>query len=142
MRLKSLLAAPLLMTSILITPLLLSATAFASDKLLYIISPQDGETVSSPFTVQFGLQGMGVAPAGIEFPNTGHHHLLINVDTLPPLDRPIPTDDQHRHFGAGQTEVTLDLEPGEYSLQLLLGDFTHTPHSDPMISEKITIQVE
>lgn len=106
-----------------------------------IISPQDGATVSSPFVVTFGLSGMGVAPAGVEKENTGHHHLLVDVDALPPAGQPIPSDDHHRHFGGGQTEVTLDLPPGEHTLQLILGDHMHAPHTPPVKSDKITIVV-
>ena len=109
---------------------------------VYIISPADGATVSSPVTVQFGLKGMGVAPAGIEKDKTGHHHLLIDVAELPPLDEPIPADDSHKHFGGGQTEVTLELPPGSHTLQLLLGDQNHIPHEPPVLSEKITITVQ
>ena len=109
---------------------------------VYIISPADGATVSSPVTVQFGLKGMGVAPAGIEKDKTGHHHLLIDVAELPPLDEPIPADDSHKHFGGGQTEVTLELPPGTHTLQLLLGDQNHIPHEPPVLSEKITITVQ
>ena len=109
---------------------------------VYIISPADGATVQSPVTVQFGLKGMGVAPAGIEKDKTGHHHLLIDVTELPPLDEPIPADDSHKHFGGGQTEVTLELPPGTHTLQLLLGDQNHIPHEPPVLSEKITITVQ
>jgi hypothetical protein len=132
---------PLLALLLLLLLLPLSSLA-DEEKKLYIISPADGETLSNPVTVHFGLKGMGVAPAGIDFPNTGHHHLLINVDTLPAMDMPVPTDANHMHFGGGQTEVTLELEPGEHTLQLLLGDMMHIPHTEPMISEKITITVE
>ena len=109
---------------------------------LYIISPTQGDVVGSPLTVRFGLSGMGVAPAGIEMEATGHHHLLIDLDELPAMGLPIPNDDRHRHFGGGQTEVTLELPPGEHSLQLLLGDHLHVPHEPPMMSEKITITVQ
>ncbi len=132
---------PLLALLLLLLLLPLSSVA-DEEKKLYIISPADGETLSSPVTVHFGVKGMGVAPAGVDFPNTGHHHLLINVDTLPALDMPVPTDERHLHFGGGQTEVTLELEPGEHTLQLLMGDRMHIPHAEPMISEKITITVE
>ena len=108
---------------------------------LYIISPADGETLSSPVTVKFGLRGMGVAPAGVEMENTGHHHLIVDSG-LPPLDKPIPADDHYIHFGKGQTETSIELAPGRHTLQLLLGDFTHIPHSPPVISEKITITVK
>lgn len=108
---------------------------------VYIISPADGETVSSPVTIKFGLQGMGVAPAGVEMANTGHHHLLIDVTTLPPEGQPLPANDQVRHFGAGQTETTLALPPGRHTLQLVLGDHLHIPHQPPVRSERITINV-
>ena len=107
----------------------------------YIISPVDGATVESPFLVQFGLTGMGVAPAAVQSPSTGHHHLLIDVDELPALDQPLPASDNIRHFGAGQTETVLDLPPGTHTLQLVLGNFAHTPHDPPVVSEKITIEV-
>ncbi|MBV2092897.1 MAG: DUF4399 domain-containing protein [Candidatus Thiodiazotropha sp. (ex Ctena orbiculata)] len=109
---------------------------------LYIISPKNGEALSGPVTVMFGLKGMGVAPAGIDKAKTGHHHLLINVDKMPAMDKPLPSDDQHRHFGGGQTEVTLDLPKGEHSLQLVLGDMNHIPFNPPVISEKIMITVK
>lgn len=109
---------------------------------VYIISPADGAEVTSPVTVKFGLRGMGVAPAGTENPTTGHHHLLIDVDGLPDTSMPIPADDNHKHFGGGQTEVTIDLSPGSHSLQLLLGDLAHIPHQPPVHSEKITIMVK
>lgn len=107
----------------------------------YIISPADGEIVSNPVTVKFGLEGMGVAPAGVNVKNTGHHHLLVDTD-LPPLDKPIPADKHHIHFGKGQTQTTLTLSPGKHTLQLLLGDANHIPHSPPVMSEKITITVK
>jgi Domain of unknown function (DUF4399) len=97
----------------------------------YIQSPANGAEVRSPFTVRFGLRGMGVAPAGITVNNTGHHHLLIDTDTLPPDNAPLPATDQIRHFGGGQTEVELSLPPGQHTLQLVLGDATHTPHNPP-----------
>jgi hypothetical protein len=108
---------------------------------VYILSPEDGAEVSSPFTVRFGLRGMGVAPAGVQQQGTGHHHLLIDVDELPPENLPLPTTDQVRHFGMGQTETELELEPGQHTLQLVLGDHLHIPHDPPVMSEKITITV-
>mgnify|MGYP000014701499 FL=1 len=120
---------------------LAALSAQADSPSAYIISPSDGDTVTSPVTVKFGLRGMGVAPAGVERDNTGHHHLLIDLETLPDLDMPIPADDQHVHFGGGQTETTVELEPGEHTLQLLLGDHLHRPHDEPVVSEKITITV-
>lgn len=107
---------------------------------LYFISPKDGDVVSNPITVRFGLKNMGVAPAGIQYENTGHHHLLINT-ALPSLDLPIINDEKHRHYGLGQTETTLELPPGAHTLQLLLGDFAHRPHVPPVASKRITITV-
>jgi hypothetical protein len=109
---------------------------------VYFISPADGETVQNPVTVRFGLSGMGVAPAGTVKENTGHHHLLIDVSELPPMDFPLPNDDKHRHFGGGQTEITLDLPAGKHTLQLVLGDANHIPHDPPIMSEKITVEVK
>ena len=108
---------------------------------LYFISPADGETLTSPVVVRFGLGGMGVAPAGIEKGGTGHHHLVIDAE-LPKLDLPVPKSANYRHFGKGQTEVSLDLAPGKHTLQLVLGDHLHIPHDPPVLSEKITIVVE
>jgi hypothetical protein len=116
-------------------------TASSEGAQVYIISPSNGAVLSNPITVRFGLKGMGVAPAGVDKPNTGHHHLLIDVDPAPPLDQPLPADDQHRHFGGGQTEVTLELAPGTHTLQLLLADQNHVPHDPPLVSERITITV-
>ncbi|MXZ05159.1 MAG: DUF4399 domain-containing protein [Rhodothermaceae bacterium] len=115
----------------------------AEGAAVYIITPEDGSVVQSgAVTVKFGLSGMGVAPAGIEFDNSGHHHLLVNAEQLPPMDMPIPTDSVHLHFGLGQTETTLDLSPGTYTLQLVLGDYAHIPHDPPVVSEPVTITVE
>ena len=114
----------------------------ADDAKLYIISPLDGETVSSPVKIVFGLQGMGIAPAGIKFNNTGHHHLLIDVAELPDINSPIPSDDNHKHFGKGQTEAVIELQPGEHTLQLMLGDHMHIPHDPVVVSKKIKINVE
>ena len=109
--------------------------------MLYIISPQDGDTVSSPVKVIFGLNGMGVAPAGIKIKNTGHHHLLIDLAQLPDINLPIPSDENHRHFGKGQTEALIELDKGEHTLQLILGDHLHIPHEPAIISKKIRIKV-
>lgn len=113
----------------------------STDVHAYIISPADGEEVSSPFKVSFGLQGMGVAPAGVDKPNTGHHHLIID-DKLADYAKPIPKDSHHMHFGGGQTETTLDLPPGKHTLQLILGDKGHVPHKTPVQSEVITVMVK
>jgi hypothetical protein len=109
---------------------------------VYIISPQDGATVSQTFTVRFGLKGMGVAPAGVVHENTGHHHLLVDVKELPVAGQPIPKDEQHIHFGGGQTETTLKLAPGTHTLQLELGDSNHIPFDPPLVSKPITVHVK
>ena len=109
---------------------------------VYIVSPKDGAKVKGPVTVVFGLKGMGIAPAGIKFDNTGHHHLLVDTDAPADLSKPLPADEHNIHFGKGQTETTLTLPPGKHTLQLLLGDSLHTPHEPAVISKKITITVE
>jgi len=122
-------------------PTAMPRTAAPANAAAYIISPANGAEVKSPFIVRFGLRGMGVAPAGVTNANTGHHHLLIDVDNLPPDNLPLPATDQIRHFGGGQTEVELSLPPGRHTLQLVLGDANHVPHDPPVRSEKITITV-
>ena len=109
---------------------------------VFFVSPQDGATVSSPVTVEFGLEGMDVAPAGTDQENSGHHHLLIDLDEKPAMDMPLPATEQVVHFGKGQTSTTLELEPGEHTLQLLLGDWRHIPHDPAVMSREITITVE
>ena len=116
---------------------------------VYFVNVSDGDTVKAGSTIVFGLSGMGVAPAGTEKENTGHHHLLKNRPPLgegeygaEELELSVPSDENHQHFGGGQTEVTLDLPPGEHTLQLVLGDYLHVPHNPPVMSEVITITVE
>ena len=109
---------------------------------VYFISPMNGARLERPFTVKFGLKGMGVAPAGVDVPNTGHHHLLINADPMPDLTQPLPSSAQVRHFGKGQTEAEIDLEPGTYTLQLVLGNHLHIPHKPPVTSGTIRVTVE
>ena len=99
----------------------------------------DGDVVPLVFTVRFTISGMGIAPAGTEIENTGHHHLLIDVDELPNLDQPLPATDQILHFGGGQSETELTLEEGTHTLQLLLADYRHVPHEPPVLSERITV---
>jgi Domain of unknown function (DUF4399) len=108
---------------------------------VYFIEPKDGAEVTGPVIVKMGLVGMGVAPAGIEKKDTGHHHILVN-QKLADLMAPMPADDKHRHFGAGQTETTLTLAPGKHTLQLVLGDHNHIPHNPIVASEAITITVK
>ena len=107
---------------------------------VYFIYPHDGDVISANATIRFGLSNMGVAPAGVSKPNTGHHHLVIDADT-PPLDQPIPNDPIHLHFGAGQTETKITLRPGPHTLQLIFCDDQHVPHDPPVISERIHVTV-
>lgn len=106
----------------------------------YFVSPADGAQVTSPLNVAFGLRGAGVAPAGVDLPNTGHHHLLVDTE-LANENLPVPADEQHIHFGLGQTETAIELPPGEHTLQLVLGDHLHIPHEPPILSERITVTV-
>lgn len=126
----------------------LASTAIAADTpsaagaQVYLIAPKNGDTLSGPVRVQFGLKGMGIAPAGIEMDGTGHHHLVVDKDA-PPLNTYLPTDDpQVMHFGKGQTETELKLAPGKHTLQLILADKDHKPHAPPVVSERITITVK
>jgi len=108
---------------------------------VFFILPADGATVHSPVAVEFGVEGMTIAPAGSDDPNSGHHHVLIDTK-LEDYDAPIPSDEKHKHFGGGQTEAALDLTPGKHTLQLILGDKNHIPHDPPVESEVITVNVE
>ncbi|MEM7405837.1 MAG: DUF4399 domain-containing protein [Pseudomonadota bacterium] len=111
---------------------------------VYFINVKNGDTVASPVHLQFGLSGMGVAPAGVpNIPDTGHHHLIIDAELAgDALKLPVPADEKHRHFGKGQTEAKIELAPGEHTLQLVLGDWKHVPHIRPVMSERITITVK
>jgi hypothetical protein len=132
--------------------LLLMTTAAAAVKaqtpappnaVVYFINLKNGDRVTSPFKIQFGLSGMGVAPAGVEKANTGHHHLLIDTTLTPEqFQEPIPADDRHLHFGGGQTETMLTLAPGRHTLQLVLGDWSHVPFNPPIVSPVITVDVK
>lgn len=116
-------------------------TAAPVDAKVYIISPANGATVTSPVKVQFGLSGMGIAPAGMQFENTGHHHLLVDGPTVD-LTLPLPTSDQVKHFGKGQTETSLDLKPGTHTLQLVFADWKHQSFNPTLQSEIVTITVK
>ena len=135
------LAAILLMNTSLITSAAAREPSPAGAEV-YIVSPKDGAKVKSPVTVVFGLKGMGIAPAGIKFDNTGHHHLLVDANPPDDLSQPLPANEHNIHFGKGQTETSLTLPPGKHTLQLLLADSLHTPHDPAVISKKITITVE
>jgi len=117
-------------------------TPAPADAKVYIISPKNGAHVHNPVLVQFGLAGMGIAPAGVKFDNTGHHHLLIDTDAPADMSTPLPATDKIVHFGKGQTETRLTLAPGRHTLQLLLADSNHVPHQPPVISNRVTITVE
>ncbi|HEY2808591.1 MAG TPA: DUF4399 domain-containing protein [Steroidobacteraceae bacterium] len=137
------------MRNLILAALLLAAPwALAADRTpappgaqVYIIAPKDGTRIHGPVLVQFGLKGMGVAPAGIKFDDTGHHHLLVDADVPEDLSLPLPATQKILHFGKGQTETTLNLPPGTHTLQLVLGDRNHVPHDPAVISPKITITV-
>jgi uncharacterized protein DUF4399 len=123
------------------TPDVPAKSVSPSEASVFFISPKDGQTLNNPITVKFGLEGMDVSPAGKSQPNAGHHHLLIDTD-LPALDAPVPSDENHKHFGKGQTETELVLSPGKHRLRLLLGDHLHRPHQPPVFSDEITILVK
>ena len=135
-------------SSVLALALILAAAsnALAADRRspegasVYIVKPAHGEVVSSPVKIVFGLTGMGVAPAGMDQVDTGHHHLLVDTP-LPDFATPIPSTDNYRHFGGGQTETVIELAPGKHTLQLLFADYTHSVHIPPVVSEQITITV-
>jgi hypothetical protein len=130
--------------------ILLATVALAQDRApspagaeVYFITPRDGAKIHGPITVRFGLKGMGVAPAGVKFDNTGHHHLLVDTDLSEiKLDAPLPVTDKILHFGKGQTETTLTLPPGKHTLQLLFADYQHLSFNPPVNSKKITITVD
>ena len=117
------------------------AQSIFSEPELYFIEPKDGSIYTSTVEIKFGLKGFGVAPAGYNIPNTGHHHLIIDAD-LPNLELPIPANQNYVHFGLGQTETTINLAPGTHTLRLLMGNYLHIPHTEPIYSEEITITVK
>jgi hypothetical protein len=129
---------------------LMAAFAMAADRLaappgaeVYFIAPHDGAKVHSPFTVSFGLKGMGIAPAGIKFDNAGHHHLLVDTDLSElKLDSPMPATDKILHFGKGQTETSLTLAPGKHTLEIVFADYLHQSFDPALHSKKITVTVE
>jgi hypothetical protein len=129
---------------------LLATMALAQDRTppaagaeVYIIAPRDGAKIKGPVTVRFGLKGMGIAPAGVKFDNTGHHHLLVDMDMSElKLEAPMPATDKLLHFGKGQTETTLTLAPGKHTLELVFADYQHLSFDPPLHSKKITVTVE
>jgi hypothetical protein len=131
-------------TALCATPLFIRAAdrkPMPDDARAYIIWPSDGQVINGgKFWLRMGLSNAGIAPAGVDRPNTGHHHVLVDSD-LPPMDQEIPNDKNHLHFGAGQTEARIELPPGRHTLQLLLADENHVPHDPPLYSKKITVLV-
>lgn len=129
---------------------LLATLALAADRVaapagaeVYFIAPHNGDKITGPVTVRFGLKGMGIAPAGVKFDNTGHHHLLVDTDVSElTLDAPVPATDKILHFGKGQTETTLTLPPGKHTLQLVFADYLHQAFDPVLKSQKITITVK
>lgn len=131
----------LALVSMQITSTAMARTAAPANAEVYVIWPADGTTIhGGKFWVRMGLRNMGVAPKGTDIPNTGHHHILIDT-ALPSMEEPIPSDRNHLHFGAGETEARIELPPGKHTLQLLLGDKDHAPHNPPVYSKKITVIV-
>ena len=131
------------MTKLILLSILLihSFVLGASESKVYFINLKDGDVVENPVIIQFGLSGKGVAPAGVNIENTGHHHLLIDIKAID-FSKPIPSSKNHLHFGGGQTETSIELTSGEHELQLVLGDLYHVPHSPPITSKKIKISVK
>ncbi|MCH7829455.1 MAG: DUF4399 domain-containing protein [Proteobacteria bacterium] len=122
-------------------PTVLPRSASAAGASVFFITPADGDTVSNPISIEFGIDGMDIVKAGVEQPSSGHHHLMIDTD-LPDFSLPIPADGQHVHFGDGSTATEITLPPGQHTLQMLLGDHFHIPHDPALVSEPITITVE
>ena len=120
---------------------LMSRTQSTEDARVFFVMPADGEVVSNPFLVEFGLAGMEILPAGDNRPDSGHHHIIIDTE-LPTFDLPIPADEHHVHFGDGSSKTELTLSPSQHTLQLLFADYQHIPHNPPVFSEQITITVE
>nr|WP_227664582.1 DUF4399 domain-containing protein [Marinobacter litoralis] len=135
-----------LLSALLVAPMMTFAGSMMSEAPdnaeVYFVQPTDGATVGQTIKVVFGLRNMGVAPAGVDKKNTGHHHLLIDTDVPADLSKPLPATDKIKHFGGGQTETEIELAPGTHTLQLLLGNHAHVPHSTPVVSDKITITVK
>jgi hypothetical protein len=133
--------APVSASAVADEPSGLPRTASVPGANVFFITPADGDTVSSPVTIEFGIEGMSIAPAGVNDEHSGHHHLLVDTG-LPALDVPVPADPTHIHFGDGSTSTELTLDPGQHTLLLLLGDHLHIPHEPPVSSQTISITVE
>ncbi len=123
------------------SPAVMPRTASPEGASVFFISPADGDTVASPVSIEFGIEGMNVVKAGDNQPDSGHHHLLVDAD-LPDFGLPIPADEHHIHFGDGSTSTEITLEPGTHTLRMLLADHLHIPHDSPIMSDPITITVK
>jgi Domain of unknown function (DUF4399) len=132
----------LMLSAILASPAFSQGKLPPEDASLYFIWPQDGAVIKGAFWCRFGLRGMGVTHAGDDFPNSGHHHLFIDINDPVDPNEAIPQDKNHLHFGTGQTEARIELPPGRHTLQLVLGDAQHFPFKPPVVSKKITILVK
>jgi hypothetical protein len=121
---------------------LAQGTSAPPNAVVYFIWPHDGATIKGAFWARFGLRNMGVTHAGDDFANSGHHHLLVDVNDPLDLNEPIPQDKAHLHFGGGQTEARVELQPGKHTLQLVLGDAKHYPFNPPIVSKKITVFIK
>ena len=121
----------------------LDRAAAPDEVTLAFANLKDGDEVSKSFRVKFVITGMRVKPAGEDVPNSGHHHLLIDVDEddMPDLGLPLPKNESVYHFGKGEKSAVITMPPGEHTLQLLFADYRHVPHDPPVMSEKITITV-
>ncbi len=122
-------------------PAAMARTPSTDGAQVFFITPADGEVVSNPIRLEFGLNGMEVVPAGDKRPGSGHHHLVIDAG-LPDFGLPVPADQHHIHFGGGSSQVELTLPAGQHTLQLLLADYLHVPHDPPVFSKRITVAVE
>jgi len=141
-RFRALVCSSALVVAVATAALAQTQTPSPAGATVYFINLKDGDTITSPFKVQFGLTGMGIAPVGVQNERTGHHHLIIDTKLSDDeLKRPIAADAQHVHFGGGQTETTVTLPPGRHTLQLVLGDWSHIPHNPPVMSQVITVTV-
>ena len=131
----------ILVILVTLNSIVLAQSESKENSRVFFIQPHNNAILQNPIEIKFGLENMNLVAAGVDKPFSGHHHLLINVDQIPNLNLPIPADSNHLHFGGGQSNTTLELPPGKYTLQLLFADHHHIPHSPPIISDKISITI-
>ena len=125
--------------AILLTALVLFTNTSRAQSVDFL-EPENNAVVPPSFKVKFKVEGMTVAPAGTMTEGTGHHHLLINAADINE-GQPIPMDDNHLHFGKGQTEVEIFLPPGKYTLTMQFADGAHRSLGEKF-RKKINIQVK